>query len=1144
MKKIKIILWLSYSLGFVSTTYAQDNALVQKGQTITMTSSDTTETIHLLEDKRLPADGILEFDMTPLNDKGHIGAIIRYESPESWVYLGCDMSADLFGRAVWFISTPKGTTTVFTKDINKPFANVTRRIRLKYLKDLVTLWVEGEEVAHSTLPESVPYTGKPGKIGFRAWNGGAMKIGNVHYSPCSPLKAAKTPAKKSIKIASDAMEVVLDRSFPRVLEYTWQENAAKLYGQLRAYNYITINGHDYQPAVKTLSISDNTVAYELKVAEAQITIHLSYTVEGNSLTMQMTSIEEKGDVKVKTIGFPQNSMVSVKHSQAGGALSLSRYVPHFTNRNVFGSNVSYQDFFYKLQDKKADPLYHTVGIAILNTDALAATMDNNVLQNLRQLRYQTREQNGEISTGIGNSDWVYRGLDDEITELPRAKVFITPDANNDHEVDWQDGAIALRKTILEFDGAKKLHNSFFHLGKTEGSQTNYTFLRWLDLLKKVWLYTDGFGQVFQIKGYQSEGHDSAHPDYGNNFNKRAGGFKDLQTLFRSARLHHVDICLHINHSESYPEAKSFDPEIVSGIPGWRWWDQSYFIKRKPDILNGTFKRRLYQLHDTLPELNTVYIDTYREERWIAWYTAKLFQQMGWAVYTEDSDTFDRFASWVHYAPGGTSKISRFVHHQNRDGYKTDPLLFGGYESRNKTLGNLTDMMHSFMTHQLPYRYLMNFPVMKWTDKEALLGKGVRSAVDKGQTVITKNNKTILKGSDVFIPWDPVAETKIYHYNTTGSTGTWTLPNSWMGQATVELYELTDLGRKFVKTVPVQAGKVTLEVKNKTPYVLYKRKAASVRPVEWGEGSLVKDMGFDSKSFTIWKKDPASADQKSISIQTSAQGNAFLAMQGQRNTETSVSQKITGLEGGKTYAASVWAEVTDGSKAMMSIADYGGPEVSNYFAIAGLRNTIASQKKGNYQRMRVLFTMPQGSTQATLSLKASPGATGSFVHFDDVRIVPFSGELPTEHLFYEDFENVDEGFYPFIQQTTSSRVHLSEKHEGYTKDVLSGNFSFKISSTNPNGPVAQTLPCNLRFRPNTKYTLRFKFRVDRPERYRIIIKSIRKAQSEPALLDEYLNESGHFEQSFTTANVDDYAIFIYKYGQNGDADLIMDDLTVD
>ena len=33
-----------------------------------------------------------------------------------------------------------------------------------------------------------------------------------------------------------------------------------------------------------------------------------------------------------------------------------------------------------------------------------------------------------------------------------------------------------------------------------------------------------------IKGYQSEGHDSAHPDYGNNFNKRAIGVEEFNEM--------------------------------------------------------------------------------------------------------------------------------------------------------------------------------------------------------------------------------------------------------------------------------------------------------------------------------------------------------------------------------------------------------------------------------------------------------------------------------------------------------------------------------------------------------------------------------------------------------------------------------------
>lgn len=1137
MKQLIIFLFAMSSLSYAHAQKYEN--LVLSKETLTVVSG-SAENLHVLEDVPSLANGILEFEMTPLNSGGHIGAIIRYQSPESWVYLGCDMSADLFGRAVWYITTPKGTTP-FAKDINKPFEGLTRKIRIKYVEDILTLWVEGEEVETRTLPSFVEDK-NAGKVGFRAWKGGAMQVGNICYTPAYPLEATSTSDEK-INISSTMMAVEMDRSFPRVLEYTWSKTGSKLYGEQDAYNYVTINGYDHQPTVAVTNTSNNTIDYQLKVPKLEITVDLRFTVEENALSLQMTSIKEEGEVKVKTIGFPRNSLVSVKHAQPGSAFSVSKYVADFTGKDVFRMNVSYKDFFHKLGDKKVDRLHHPGGIVILNTDELAATMDNNVMRNLGQFRYQTFESNGKNTTGIWNNDWIYRGLDGKVTELPWSRVWIVPDMNADNQVNWQDGAIALRENISELDGAEKLRNSFFHLDMTSGSRTNYTFLRWLDLLKKVNLYTDGFGQIFQIKGYQSEGHDSAHPDYGNNFNQRAGGLADLQTLFRGAQRYNADICLHINHSESYPEAKSFDTEIVSDIPAWEWWDQSYFIKREPDILNGTFKKRLLQLRDTLPELNIVYMDTYREERWIADYTAKLLHEMGWAIYTEDSDTWDRFASWVHYAPGGESKISRFVHHQHKDGYKTDPLLLGGYESRNYRISDITKLMYSFMTHQLPYRYLMHFPVMQWTEKEALFTGNVKSMVVDGKTVVTKDNKVILRDRDIFIPWNPAEETKIYYYNTSGSNNTWELPGSWDAQTSVAVYELTDLGRKFVKMVEVNTGKVTLDLKNDTPYVLYKQRSAPVYKVEWGEGSLVKDMGFDSKGFAHWEKDKKSKKRNTITIKTSGSGNAYLNVEGKSGNEAYATQKITGLEGGKTYAASVWAEVAAGRKAIIGVTGYGGPEVSNYLQIEGIENTISSQKNGNYQRMRVLFTMPKDKAEATLYLKASSGSEKSFVHFDDVRVVPFFGNTTTEHYFYEDFEHIDEGIYPFIMASASTRVHLSEKNEDYTKDVLSGNFSLKISSSNPNGLMAQTLPSSLRFQSNKTHTISFDYQVDQPGAYSIKVKSI-TGGDETVLVDDFLNKSGKFKHTFTTSNKQDYSIFLYKHGGKGDSELIIDELIID
>ncbi len=1101
--------------------------------------SDSAQTFHIMEEAPLLADGILEFDMTPLNSHGHIGAVIRYQSPDSWIYVGCDVSADLFGRANWYITTPRGTTA-FAKDISKPYQDITRRIKVKYLNDVITFWVDGEEVICKELPPSV--TREKGKVGFRAWDGGAMEVRNIEYTECYPLKADNFPVEK-IKISSPDMEVLLDGSFPRVLGYTWREDSAKLYGQQEAYNYISINGNDYRPKVKISSVLEKSIVYHLKISELKININMQFEVEGNLLSMKMTSIEEKGDTKVKTIGFPKNCLVSVRSSQTGGTLSISQVFYDYSVTDIYRTNLIHKDQYYQLANKSVDECYNSAGIAILNTDQLAATIDNNVLQNLRQFRVQTSESGEEKYTGVWNGDWIYRGLNNEITGLPWAKVVVTDDMNEDSLVDWQDGAIALRTILPEIDGAKKLRNSFFHLSMLSGSMTQYTFLRWLDYLKKIYLYTDGFGQIFQIKGYQSEGHDSAHPDYGNNFNSRAGGLQDLNTLFRGAKHYNTDICLHINHSESYPEAKSFDRTIVSDIPAWKWWDQSYFIIRETDILNGTFKDRLKELNDAVPDLKIVYIDTYREERWIAYYTAKLFEEMGWAIWTEDSYALDRYTSWVHYAPGGESRLSRFVHHQNKDGYKYDSLLLGGYESRKYGVSDITKLEFSFMTHQLPYRYLMHFPLMKWTEKEAVFSDHVRSVIEKNQSVITKNNKVIARGRDIFIPWDPENETKIYYYNTSGISHTWELPDSWSGLNKVQFYELTDLGRKFVRSVPVKDGKIEIDLKNKTPYVVYKTKPQPTASVEWGEGSLVKDMGFDSKDFAWWEKSSESDRTDHITIKTSEKGNAFLSIDGGGVSEAIVSQKLTGLEGGKTYAASVWVEVSDGRKATLGIADYGGPEVSNYFDQGGVKCTIPSQKQGCYQRMRINFTMPADKTEACLYLKAESGPSGSFVHFDDARVVPYLGTENKEHLFYEDFEHVDEGIYPFIPGNASIRIHLSERHEGYTDDVLAGNFSLKITSRNPNGLMAHTLPCNIKFQPNTEYTISFKYDVDQPERYRMVIKS-HQGGAKSIIMNEYLNNSGDFRHTLTTGNERDYYIYIYKHGAYGDSHLIIDNLTID
>lgn len=1110
------------------------NSYFEAGQAFDVVS-DSSEVFHILENSDPLENAILEFDMTPLNSHGHFGAVLRYSSDDSWIYLGCDMSDDLFGRAVWFITTPE-TSVVFAKDINKPYEGIKRHIRIKYLGNSVTLWVEGEEVIHRVFPCKV--TQNPGKIGFRAWNGGKVKIENVKYEACHPLKPEQQ-TNEFYTISSDLMEVKLDPQFPRVKSYKWLKNSEKLYGETVGYNYITINGKDYVPVIGLKNKTKGSIGYKLEIEELNVSIDLKLFVEENYFGFKVLQIKERGEEKVRTFGFPKNRMVSVGSHQPNASLSVAKYAGNFPNSNVRNSNVHQEEFFKALKNVPADYTNATAGLVIINTDKLAATIDNNVLQNFNQFRYQTYKANNGKYTGIWNQDWIYRGFNGEITGLPWAKVYITDDRNSDNLIDWQDGAIALREHLPELDGAGKLRNSFSHIGKIEGSMVQYTFLRWLDYLKKINLLTDGFGQIFLIKGYQSEGHDSSHPDYGSNYNKRAGGYNDLKFLFREAKEYNAEICLHINHSESYPEAKSFDKEIVSDIPAWLWWDQSYFIIRKTDIFNGTFRERIEELHQQLPELKFVYLDTYREERWIADYTARLFKEVGWAFYTEDNSIFDRHSSWVHYSPGGTSKISRFIFHQNKDAYQSDPLLYGGYDSRKfDMLTDLGGMLDNFMTQQLPYRYLMHFPLMKWTEEKALFAGNVQSTLERGKTVIRKNGKKIVDGKDIFIPWDPVAETKIYCYSGSGEKKDWELPGSWQNKKEVFLYELSDLGKTNIQKLNVSSGKVQLELKESTPYVLYREQLEENQKVTWGAGSLVKDMGFDSKGFNAWNIAPSKGGNNHIGINTSGNGNAYLDIEGEKGA--TVEQKVNGLEGDKVYFASVWAEVSGDKKAVLSVVFNDGKGISNYMLQGGVPCTVPSQKKGNWQKMRVRFKMPENQSSATIQLAAGKGNADSFVRFDDVRL--FLTEEPNNkaYAFYEDFEHVDEGVYPFIPAGFGTKIHLSEKNPGYTKDALNGKYSLKVSAGNGNGLVAQTLPCNLRFKPRTGYSLSFIYQANLPGAYRVVLKS-RKGGNGTVLFDELLGKNGKFIKSFKTGKEDDYYISIFK---EGDSELILDDIKIE
>jgi len=410
-------------------------------------------------------------------------------------------------------------------------------------------------------------------------------------------------------LSSKQLEVTLDSDFPRVISYTHLETCGVLYGQNTAINTVILNGKEYVPAVtskKKLSLFGSKGAeYRMTFAEADgVTMDASISVSGSTVVFTIDKIEDTEAFRVNTIEIPQQSIVSVRSSQAGARLARA-----LIDANKAKCGDTFVDITAKTEvtDKPKSVAY-----AILSTDTLAAAIETNSIHDRPKgpskvsngrVMYQITKAGDEVSAGLWSGQWTHRAEESEkIEPAPYIKVIVTADRNGDSVVDWQDGAIAFREIMhnprgVERTPARVAQHICFNFASVAGNP----FLRALDNVKRVNYVTDGLGQMVLLKGYQSEGHDSAHSDFGGNIGRRMGGRKDLNILVDQGKKWDAEFGVHINCTESYPEAKSFSDTFVDPKRrGWGWLDQSYHIRHRQDLVTGNFAGRTKELIDDVP----------------------------------------------------------------------------------------------------------------------------------------------------------------------------------------------------------------------------------------------------------------------------------------------------------------------------------------------------------------------------------------------------------------------------------------------------------------------------------------------------------------------------------------------------------------
>ncbi|WEB43139.1 endo-alpha-N-acetylgalactosaminidase family protein [Streptomyces yunnanensis] len=997
--------------------------------------------------------------------------------------------------------------------------------------------------------------------------------------PLGSRTATAAPRTGETVLHSAALDVRVDPAFPRIVSYTDRATGAVLHGQETPVTQILIDGTAHTPRVTHRARADRAT-YTLAL-DGGTTLTAEITVDGWQVTWRLTAIDDTPALRVGTLQIPGLALLSVRSDQPGAHLLAARL--------QLDKATSGDTLVRVTPDTPAEPAPTGCAYAVVATDQLAAGIETNTVHDTPtaatswengRLWRQTLRGDGYLKAQLAPGPWTHRaaGQPTDATEpLPYATVILTRDRNGDGRTDWQDAAIALRDIMVVPLGADTQHLRVVpHIPFNFASQATNPFLATLDNVKRIALATDGLRQFTLLKGYQSEGHDSAHPDYGGNYNARAGGLADLNTLLRAGKKWHSDFAVHVNATESYPVAHAFSETLVDkNDKQWDWLDQSYRINARRDLTAGTIAARFAQLRkETDPALNTVYLDVFRESGWNSDRLQRHLRDQGWQIATEWGHGLERSALWSHWANetdygpdtsrGINSRLVRFLRNHQKDVFADKwPTLLGAPRMGNFEGWTGKNDWHAFHTivwnDALPAKYLQAYPIRTWTDHEITFEGPTRTAVTDtdGTRRITTDGRLVYDGGSYLLPWEPRSATdptKLYHYNPRGGRSSWRLPRGWSGAPAVHVYRLTDQGRTDRTRIPVTDGQITLTARPGTAYVVYRTEAPTPPDPHWGEGTPLTDPGFHAGDLAAWQTTgPAT-------VEINDRGDYELVIG--PGAAATVAQRLARLAPGD-YAASVQVEVgaTAGERrrAGLTVRTADGVTATNWTDTSTATNHVAADRKTGtrFQRMTTRFTVPDGGGPATLGLTAAPGRAR--IRFDNVRVVaaprptapPATPGTPAT-LVHEDFAHVPQGWGPFVKGdaggSTDPRTHLAQRHAPYTQrgwngkaidDVIDGGQSLKSRGENT-GLVYRTVPHTVRFTPGRRYRVTFRYENEKAGQYAWITAvdepTARELRRQPLPV---ATRPTTLDYEFTAPESGDAWVGLRKTGSDGTAEFVLD-----
>lgn len=1124
------------------------------------------------------SDGIYEFDMrdNAAEGTGRFGFMFRATGLDRFEFIYHDVGT------TWGIRTKMpGSATEWAQEVSlskggKFTENENHHVRMVVEGDNVKIWLDNESLGAVNLSRR----SQKGHFGFMKWyNAAEFRLDNLTIKE-TVFVSPEIPDKRPVALENDSLKVTFDENFPYIIKY--EMNGKELTGNPEGQNAVIINGDTYYPIVSCKKADEKTLVYSLEIPSINMSMDIHYELDKNDIKMTMENVQE-GKVKLETFQFKDDVLATTGNDMDTSSMGMTVYTTGPT-----GYPTMLDTLYENMNDAVVGGTNQSY--AMLASDGLAMTVNNNTINTRARFTTSITEQNGVKKGQIGNGafDYVLPGSDK--IYMPSAVITICEDINDDKEVNYQDAAVNYKHIRSKVYGDDVMKDNVTWIAYNSVSQAQEPFMRSLDLGKEVYNFTDGFEQMIMHKGYQAEGHDTQHGMYAYNTGERQGGSDDFKAVMEAGKKYGIKYGIHTNVNEHHVESMNEDVMRKPLSPGWGLWSQAYWVDQGKDVVSGNREQRLRMLKEEYPDLKFIYYDIYGNDGapvWMGQSLAEVTNDMDMILATEFNGPLEQQAAFTHWGNdpdyanvGNESKLMRYFKNDT-DIYIGNALLMGNKMLNIGTWQAMnTDMkrgVDTFYNNTLITKYLQHYDLMDYEDDYAVFSNGVKTERKGNIIEMTKDGKKMASwtwehkansygqmqevtgDATLLLPWyakdskekNPDEASKLYYWNPAGGSTTWdvSMHEGWKDGTKADIYRLTTDEKEKVGTVTVSDGQITMNQEPGYGYVLYpKGEKPEKAVVNFGEGTPLKDPNFINDEGKSWKLKGDAALKKDDGY------NPYLAFEG----EGKASQHMKGLKSGKTYTVYGFADINENSKLKMSVTVDGkvyekeyGPSELVYRGIP----RYADQNK-HTQKVRIVFDVPEGVTDAKLTFEGN-GA----VRLQDLRVwenitrtPQITDEGMEDYILYEDFENVEQGYGPFIldkrhtgwdapvqiAEYRESRPEYGEEWKQYSDYVANGRYSLKTDiggngfdvGNTANGIIYRSIPGSVEFEKNTEYEIAFKYVTGVDDRHNIQI-----CDSDGNVVYEYVFKATQREEgkhslataeqtaTFKTGDRDDYYIVV-------------------